>query len=114
MKQTENEVEDAVILYLRALAWIVRRNHVGVFYTRDGRPVRVGEPGECDWRAVRPTGKPNAHYLEFEAKRTGATPGKEQREYMAKRTHQGIVCIWADSLEMFVAKYQEAIWDAKP
>lgn len=107
-RKTENEIEDHIVTWLRIEGWIVRRNHVGTFYTRDGRPVSVGEYGECDWRAVRPVcGGPGCLYLEFEAKRPGAKPADHQREYMAKRRRQGVACIWADSLEMFLEKYGE-------
>lgn len=108
-KHTENEVEDAVVTWLRIEGWIVRRNHVGLFYTRDGRPINMGEPGECDWRAVRRDGR----YLEFEAKATGRKPAPAQREYMAKRKRQGFVCIWSDSLVEFKRQYAE-VFHADP
>lgn len=108
-KQTENQVEEDVVTWLRIEGWIVRRQHVGTFYTRDGRPLSVGDVGECDWRAFRPfesmLGAGN--YIEFEAKRTGQKPSDKQREYMAKRRRQGVCCIWADSLAMFTDKYAE-------
>lgn len=105
-KQTENEVEDEVVTWLRIEGWIVRRNHVGTFYTRDGRPISMGEAGECDWRAVKP-----GAYLEFEAKATGLTPSDRQREYMAKRKRQRIPCIWADSLASFIEQYRRLYAD---
>lgn len=104
--KSENEVEDAVVTWLRIEGWIVRRQHVGTFYTKDGRPVTMGDKGECDWRAMR--AKPVMQYLEFEAKAAGKKPRDDQYEYMAKRRRQGITCIWADSLEMFRQKYKEA------
>lgn len=106
-RQTENEVEDAVVTWLRIEGWIVRRQHVGTFYTKDGRAVAMGDRGECDWRAMRKLLPGTVEYLEFEAKAAGKKPRDEQAEYMAKRRRQGITCIWADSLDMFLAKYRE-------
>lgn len=112
-RQTENEVEDAVITWLRIEGWIVRRQHVGTFYTKDGRPVSIGDVGECDWRAFRPMKHVpgGAHYIELEAKATGRKPADPQREYMAKRKRQGITCIWFDSLADFLDKYRSIYAD---
>lgn len=99
-KQSENQVESEIVKWLMARDWIVDRNNVGMFYTITGEPVRIGRVGQCDWRAARRRG-----YLEFEAKATGKTPSKEQREYIAKRNYQGIPCTWADSLSMFERWY---------
>jgi hypothetical protein len=108
IKQTENEVEADVVGWLRKSGWIVRRQHVGCYYTVDGRTVRIGEVGQCDWLAMRHFGRGSAEVLEFEAKRTGAKPSKAQREYMAKQNRGSFVCICADSLESFIARYQES------
>lgn len=107
-KQSENEVEDAVVTWLRIEGWIVRRQHRGTFYTKDGRPISMGDVGECDWRAFRPMRHVHgaAGYLEFEAKATGRKPDDDQRMYMAKRKRQGVVCIWADSLAEFQRQYE--------
>jgi len=104
-QQTENAVELDVVTWLRIAGWIVRRQHVGTYYTRDGRPVSMGERGECDWRAMRVRADGLVEYLEFEAKATGQKPRPEQDEYMAKRRRQGFTVIWADSLAAFKDKY---------
>lgn len=74
----------------------------------------MGDRGECDWRAVRPMKHvPGAaSYMEFEAKGTGKKLSDAQREYMAKRKRQGVVCIWADSLAEFLYQYARAYADA--
>lgn len=104
-KQSENEVEVDIIAFLRARGWIVDRNQVGLFFTRDARPVRVGREGQCDWRAVRHRTAGGCDYLEVEAKATGQKPDKAQLEYIALRRHQGIPCTWADSVAMFEQWY---------
>jgi hypothetical protein len=106
--QTENEVEDEIVTFLRREGWIVRRQHSGLFYTRDGRPIKIGEIGECDWRAMRPTDSiRRVEHLEIEVKATGQRPGKAQRQYIAKRRHQGFAACWADSLKMLQTYMRE-------
>jgi hypothetical protein len=103
---SENEVEAEIISWLRAGGWICRRQHVGVFRTMDGRKLRLGELGECDWRCMKAVDGAKVKYFELECKATGKTPEPEQREYIAKRRHQGFIAIWADSLEMFLECFE--------
>jgi hypothetical protein len=107
--QSENDVEHAIVAFLRARSWLVDRNQVGLLYTADGRPCPVGRRGQCDWRAVRPTdlNRGPCQYMEIEVKAPGQRPTKVQREYMALRTHQGVLVVCADSLEYFTRWYQE-------
>jgi hypothetical protein len=105
---TENEVEAGIVRFLRERGWVVDRNHVGGMFTRDGRPMKIGRNGQCDWRAARDR-KYSPHYLEVEIKATGKKPAPAQREYMALRSHQGILVTWADSLEMFARWYNEQV-----
>ena len=103
---SENQVERDIIGFLQqqSPAWIIDRNHVGLFFNRIGTPVKIGRPGQCDWRAMRA-----GQYFEFEVKAPGQKPKPVQLEYMALRTHQGILVTWADSLEMFERWYR-AVW----
>lgn len=96
-KITENDVEADILRFLVREGWIVRRQHSGIFRTQTGRSIRLGEPGMCDWSAMRPTGAKLIQYLEVEAKAPGKKPDPKQREYMAKRRQQGISCCYADS-----------------
>jgi hypothetical protein len=108
--QSENDVEHAIVHFLRRRGWLVDRNQVGLLYTADGRPCPVGRRGQCDWRAVRPLAggeRGAAQYLEIEVKAPGWKPTKVQREYMALRTHQGVLVTWADSVEGFERWYGE-------
>ena len=97
---TEKEVTAACIGWLRERKWICRRQHVGAFQpVSGGAIVRMGEEGECDWRCFRAKGSGYIEYFELEFKATGEKPRPKQREYMAKRAHQGFEATWADSLE---------------
>jgi hypothetical protein len=97
---TENEVTAACIGWLRKRGWICRRQHVGSFQPLSGGAiVRMGEEGECDWRCLRARGGAYIEYFELEMKATGKSPRPKQREYIAKRIHQGFNATWVDSLE---------------
>lgn len=99
---TENDVKTEIIGFLHKRGWIVRRQHSGIFYTKSGQEFRLGEKGMCDWSAMRPRGEERkVEYLEIELKKPGEKPSKPQREYIAKRLHQGISATWADSLDLF-------------
>jgi hypothetical protein len=100
---SENKVERDIICFLQQQTpnWIIDRNHVGLFFNRMGTPVKIGRKGQCDWRAMRA-----GQYFEFEVKAPGEKPKPAQYEYMALRTHQGILVTWADSLEMFERWYK--------
>lgn len=119
-KQSENEVEADCIQWLRDLGWRAWRQHSGTFYTKRGTPIPMGEDGICDWRFERPV-KVNGpvaanggrlvssfvQQFELETKATGEKPTKAQREYMAKRTFNGHVVMWTDSLAMLQPQYRK-------
>lgn len=106
-RQTENEVEEDVITWLKARGWRPIRQHVGLV-VRGNSVGSVGKRGMCDWKFERPA--PNQpgtlQSFEWEAKATGKKPSKRQREYMALRTHQGFLCCWFDSLAGLRAWYR--------
>lgn len=105
---TEREVTSACIDWLRARGWICRRQHVGAYQpVSGGAIVRMGEEGECDWRCMRAKAGSYIEYFELELKATGAKPRDKQRQYMAKRAHQGFNATWVDSLEALQTWYGE-------
>jgi len=97
-ERTENDVEANCIGWLQSLGWIAERNHVGLFYTKDGRPVPVGRPGACDWRLKRGF-MYRIQYFEMECKAPGKKPDKKQLEYMAAMTHAEVITVCVDGLE---------------
>lgn len=105
---TEAQVTKDCIGWLRARGWICRRQHVGGYQPLSGGPiVRMGEEGECDWRCMRVIKAGNVEYFELEMKATGREPKPHQREYIAKRIHQGFNATWTDSLDKFKLWYME-------
>lgn len=98
---TENQVTAAIVRFLTERAWIAKRRNVGMFYTPDKRPIRIGVPGEPDWYFVH-----RQHgYLEVEMKRPGAKPDKRQEEYLATRKALGLQVTWTDDPEKFKRWY---------
>jgi len=102
-EKTENDVEYNCIKWLKDLRWIADRIHVGVFYTRDGRVVAIGRPGQPDWRFKR-----RRQYMEIEFKAPGKKPNKQQEEYLATMRALGVLCTWVDSLTALQAWYTDA------
>jgi hypothetical protein len=103
---SENDVEAEIIGFLVKRGWIIRRQHSCLVRSLSGHKIRLGELGQCDWSAMRPQGEDRkVEFLEIEAKRPGEKPSKVQREYIAKRLHQGISATWADSLALFERWY---------
>lgn len=104
-ERTENDVEANCIGWLQSLGWIAERNHVGLFYTKDGRPVPVGRPGACDWRLKR-SHVNRIHYFELEVKAPGKKIEKRQQEYCVAMSHLGVMATWVDSLDRLQAWYE--------
>jgi hypothetical protein len=102
--QSENEVTADVLLFLQERKWIADRVQVGLFFTRDERPIPIGRPGQPDWRFKHP----NLGYMEVEMKATGRRPSQKQAEYQATMFALGFRNItWTDNLEGFKRWYFE-------
>jgi hypothetical protein len=100
---SENEVTKAVVRFLQERKWIAKRRNVGLFYTRDGRPVRIGTPGEPDWFFVH---RQHGH-LEIEMKKPGEKPDQRQQEYLATMNALGVPATWTDDPAKFERWYAE-------
>ena len=49
----ENVIQQRIRMALGSLPTVlVQRRNVGTFYTRDGRPQRIGTPGEADLQGI--------------------------------------------------------------
>ena len=92
---------------LRASALGLRlfRRNVGTLFTADGRPVRVGVPGESDlqgWRTITITpdmvGTRIAQFVAVEVKTARGTLTQEQRDYLRTVSDAGGVAVVARSL----------------
>lgn len=93
--QTEAEVTKDCVEYMHSIGWRPKRNHVGVFYTKTGSPIRIGVEHEPDWTFCHPS----MPAIWIELKATGKKPEKGQLEFMAKLRHFGYKADWCDSLD---------------
>lgn len=100
---TEAEVVKQCVEYMHSIGWRPKRNHVGLFYTKNQTPIHMGEKGESDWTFTHP-GQP-AIWVEF--KKPGESPRKDQLEFIAKLKYFGYKAGWADSFESFMSLLSE-------
>lgn len=95
---TETDLMRLICIRLSELGCIVHRTNSGVYYTKDGRPVRIGIPGMSDLQGHRPDGK--CFYLEV--KLPGQKPRENQRRFLDAMRRSGAIAGWADSVEKAV------------
>ena len=89
--------------------WAWRRT-IGKFKVR-GRIIQVGLSSQADIEGLvtvhSETSEPIGVHLEVEAKRKGNKPTQGQAAYLMAIQAAGGIGIWADSVEMLVAKLKE-------
>lgn len=83
----ESPIQTSIRLRLSKLRMLFLRYQVGLFYTRDGRPVKVGEPGVSDLIGMVPhvvtqedVGKTIAVFTALEVKKPGGKTEKSRKE----------------------------------
>lgn len=103
LKFSENDVEKAIVGFLRAERWRVFRLHSGTLRGVKGGWVTLNPKGTADWLAVH--GK-LGHIL-FETKAPGEQPAPEQMEFLLQADRDGLTAAWFDSFELFKAWYAE-------
>ncbi len=101
LKLTEKMVTEQCIGYLRSQQWVCQRVQSGLMMSMDGRRIRVGSPGALDWNCFK-----GPRYFQLELKATGRKPSVDQDIYMTLAEDRGMPCLWADSLEMMIAKME--------
>lgn len=108
---SEADVTRQICDFLRARGWILKRQQSGLFQ-RPGSTarVRIGEVGEADWMAVKPTpyvpdGAGLCVVFYFEVKALHKIPSFDQCVWLETRRRLGFEADWFDSLEMFTAWY---------
>jgi len=94
-KISENQATIDCLAWVRQLGWYAHRNQVGLFYTRDGRPVKIGVEGTPDWLLLHP----EHGILWLEMKSSTGNPSKLQRERLAMLKHLGFRVGVANSTE---------------
>lgn len=86
---------------------------MGVFRpVHGGAQITIGRRGEPDFSYYRTAAPGIVQVLHVEAKRPGAKPRPEQDEYIASLNHIGETALYADSIDMFISKYNELNLDS--
>ena len=103
IRQTENEVKDAVTKFLSFNGYeVIRINNVGIWNETKKCHIFHGTPGVADLYAI----KPSTCSLWIEVKATGKKPTVKQYEFGAKvNATTGTEWRWCDSLDMFIMAY---------
>ncbi len=94
----ESEIQRLCMLALSDAGCVVLRSQVGTFYTKDGRPVRVGVVGHSDLYGVRPDGR--AYFVETKTRYGRLRP--EQSRFLEAMRACGAVAIVARDHETVV------------
>lgn len=95
---TEHDIQTNIMINLSAAGCIVHRTNTGVFYTRDGRPVTIGNPGQSDLQGHRPDGK--CFYIEV--KKPGQKPRQDQLRFIDAMRKSGAIAFWSDNADEVV------------
>ena len=96
----EHDIQTQIIIELCKLGCIVHRTNSGVYYTKDGRPVRIGIPGMSDLQGHTPSGK--CFYIEV--KKPGEKPRENQLNFLNAMEKSGAIAFWCCSAQEAVEK----------
>lgn len=92
---TETDLMNLIRCELSKRGCFVQRTNSATLYTKDGRPVRIGIPGQSDLCGHRPDGR--AWYIEV--KRPGQKPRKNQQDFLESMRHTNALSGVAHSVE---------------
>ena len=93
---SETDIMRSIMVKLSQLGCICLRTNAGTFYTRDGRPVRIGIPGQSDLCGHRPVDG-RAWYIEV--KKPGEKPRENQERFLRQMRDSGALAGVAHSVE---------------
>lgn len=91
----ETKLQNEIRVALCQQGCIVHRCNTGLYYSKDGTPVRCGEVGHTDLYGHRPDGK--AFYLEI--KTPVGRASKEQKQFVRVMRATGAVAGFARTVE---------------
>lgn len=97
---TETDIQTAIRIELSKRGCFVQRTNSATLYTKDGRPVRIGIPGQSDLCGHRPWDG-RAFYIEI--KRPGENPRENQERFLRQMRDTGALAGCAHSVEEAVA-----------
>ena len=101
IKLSEQQTTAQVKAFLQSNGWLLFRLQSGVVQgvTR-GTYMTLNKRGTPDYFAVR-----EKDYFFFEMKASDKKPGPHQEIWFSMASVNGIPCIWADGIDMFLDKY---------
>lgn len=83
----ETLLQNKIMCHISSLGHYVERSNHGVYYTKDGRTVTIGNVGQSDLRGHRKDGR--AFY--FEVKTKTGRPTKEQLNFLEQMRKTGAI-----------------------
>lgn len=98
-QKEETGIQNRIMVALCQAGCTVFRRNVGLFYTQDGRMIKIGEKGESDLQGHTDTGQ--AFYLETKTL-TGAKR-KEQETFVEAMRASGAIADFVRSPEQAIA-----------
>lgn len=93
---TETDLMNLIRCELSKRGCFVQRTNSATLYTKDGRPVRIGIPGQSDLCGHRP-GDGRSFYIEV--KRPGEEPRENQERFLRQMRDSGALAGVAHSVE---------------
>lgn len=97
---TETDIQTAIRIELSKRGCFVQRTNSATLYTKDGRPVRIGIPGQSDLCGHRP-GDGRSFYIEV--KKPGENPRENQERFLRQMRDSGALAGVAHSVEEAVS-----------
>jgi hypothetical protein len=107
-KLSEAQVTEQCIQWLRLKGWTCERVQSGLMNLPGNRRIRIGSKGVPDWNCFK-----GPLYFKLELKAPDGTLSSDQLAYFDMARTNKMPCIWADSLESLIARY-ELLWNDQP
>ena len=92
----EHEIQIQITIELCRRGHIVHRTNSGIYYTKDGRPVKIGVPGQSDLQGHRCT---DGRCFYIEVKQPGQRPRQNQVAFLSAMAATGAIAFWCDNVD---------------
>ena len=93
---TEHDIQTSICVELSKRGCIVNRTNSGIYYTSDGRMVRIGRPGTSDLQGHRGT---DGRCFYIEVKKPGQKPRENQQDFLDAMRNSGALAGVAHSVD---------------
>ena len=96
MQNPETALQNEIMAALCKHGCMVFRRNTGLYYTKDGRPVRIGKDGQADLSGHR---RSDGRAWYIEVKMPGESPRPDQEKFLAAMRRTGAIAGVAHSVE---------------